>query len=169
MKCPYCHNPFLPSDEKVKWDTFEGETILLHPYCFSVIETEAQRIHDETKRQLFLRSILRKLSAAIVVMIFLSFTKASAEVRSRSEWVRGAIVIGVTNSGSCVYKPFVKVGDTEPDDMGEAQILGFEPGNVQVGKNGEIVWERVYEKQFIRLHGFKSVNGRMCRCPPYDE
>ena len=88
----------------------------------------------------------------------------------QSEWVKGAVVVGINASGGCVFKPFVQTGTAgnDPDDD-SPQILGYSPGNVQVDKQGRVVFERVAESSFIPLHRWKSVHGRLCKCPPYEE
>lgn len=108
---------------------------------------------------------------ALIIFFVLSIyaTSVNAEVSPEKEWVKGCVVVGRTNSGSNLFRPFIKTGDTEDDpDTGEVQILGYEPGNVII-KNGQVVWERVHEQVFIQLNKHKPVNGRPCGCPPYNE
>lgn len=106
-----------------------------------------------------------KKGFALAVLCF-AFSIATAKA---DDTVKGAVVIGVTNSGNCLFRPFVKTADTDNyADDDRPQILGYEPGNVVV-KNGTVVLERVFEEQFIPLKGFKSVHGRLCKCPPYNE
>lgn len=88
------------------------------------------------------------------------------EVYEEGDWVKGGVA-SRTNSGQCYYKPFVKVGITNDDpDTGEPQIIGYTPGNVQVSRKGDVIWERVHEKRFAR----RGIPARGCseRCPNYN-
>lgn len=108
------------------------------------------------------------IALTFLCVMFALGAKAEDVIYPEKEWVKGAVVVGVKNDGGCVYKPFVKTGDTNnnPDDD-QPQILGYEPGNVMISKDGEVIWERVYEAQFIPLNKRKTVNGRVCACPAY--
>jgi hypothetical protein len=102
-----------------------------------------------------------------VLCLYASVVRAQ-EVRPQSEWVKGGVYVGRSNSGSCVSKPFVKVGDAEDNaDDGKPQILGYDPTNIQKNYKGDIVWERVYEELFDPLnHPFHNTP---CKCPPFNE
>ena len=92
----------------------------------------------------------------------------SSDIENEKDWVKGAVVVAVTNSGGCLFKPFVKTGITEDNpDTGEPQILGYEPGNVIISKKGEVIWERVEERVFLPRGQAKVIRGRMCKSPPY--
>lgn len=121
--------------------------------------------------KLFLKILGLVILAAIYVAMC---TKANAQETDEKDdpknWVKGGVVIGITNDGKCLFKPFIKVGDTENDpDTDKPQILGFSPGNVYIDRHGRMVWERVLEEVFIPLGRFKTIHGRMCKCPPYQE
>lgn len=78
------------------------------------------------------------------------------------EYVEGAVVVGITPDGRCVYKPFLKFKDTEDNpDTGEPQILGVTPGDVVI-LHDEVVFERVLASEFVELHRGKNVHGRLC-------
>lgn len=106
---------------------------------------------------------------AVLCFAFSIATIKAEEVRDQKDWVKGAVVIGVKNDGGCVFKAFIFVANAENDpDDDTSQILGYEPGNVVV-KNGTVVWERVSESVFIPLRQRKTVHGRLCNAPPYNE
>lgn len=90
--------------------------------------------------------------------------------KSKLDMIKGALIVGV-RVGRCIFRPFVKVGDTENDDEGRSQILGFEPGNVHFSRlhPGVIIYERVYAEMFLRRGMFKAVKGseKPCTAPPY--
>lgn len=109
---------------------------------------------------------MRRATVLCVAMLSIA-PNSKSSTRPKEEWVKGAVVVAVKSDGGCVFKPFVKVEDTDGEE--EPQILGYSPGNVHVNSSGEIVWERVSEAHFIPLRGFKSVRGRICKAPPYNE
>lgn len=104
----------------------------------------------------------------IFFLISIYATVVEGQVKEKSEWVKGGVYVGRSASGSCVSKPFVKVGDTENNaDDDRQQILGYNPLDIQRNYKGDIVWERVYEDDFAEInHPYKS---HPCRCPPYNE
>jgi len=115
---------------------------------------------------------------AVLVILAILFALAclspndadAAEVKKGDEWVKGALVLGVSNAGNCVFAPFVMVGQADDDpDTGDGQILGYEPGDVRTDREGHIIWQRAAEAQFVKLGGLKSVKGRVCKAPPYVE
>lgn len=90
-------------------------------------------------------------------------TKPKVEIPGQDEWVEGGVIRGITLDRQCRIRPFTKVGiaNDNPDD-GKPQILGFEPGNVQISRNGEPIWERVYAYLFLKKGEAKMVNGVLC-------
>lgn len=87
------------------------------------------------------------------------------------EPIKGAVFLGNTIEGNCLFKPFVKMEDTTNDpDTNEAQILGYSPGNVVITKDGKgIVLERVLAKDFHILRGVIASKRGPCRVPDYVE
>lgn len=94
-------------------------------------------------------------------------TAKSEDVKDQKDWIKGGIA-SKSNSGQCLYRPFVSVGITDDDpDTGEAQLIGYSPGNVQVSHiDGKVIWERVYAKKFVR-RGMPA-SGCLEKCPMYD-
>lgn len=82
--------------------------------------------------------------------------------------VKGAVVVGVSTSGACIFKPFVKTGDTEDGDSGP-QILGYSPGGVVIDSHGKVVLERVDAANFIERNHAATVHGHLCKAPDYNE
>ena len=111
-----------------------------------------------------------KAYVCILVLLFLaSLVFGEEEIFDKKDWKKGAVITGITKSGSCVFKPFIQVGNADPDpDYDTPMILGYSPGNVRTNSKGEVVWERVYKEAFVLLHRVKTINGRMCKCPPYN-
>lgn len=173
--CPNCHKPIIPDlpgrapMSYTPWGD-DSETFILCQTCAENFLAEIKKKKTDKAKQNVIFAFLKKISM-VLVLVFLAVAAVKAfgeEVSPKSEWVKGGVVIGTTGEG-CVFKPFVKVGDAEDDEDGNTQILGYEPGNVQVNRKGEVVWERVRERVFIPLNRAKQIGGRLCKCPPFDE
>lgn len=174
--CEFCHRPFIPDvygmNPKIL-EAFEEDQFIVHEHCAQEIIDKMKEKKGNKEQNKVLFEILKKISAACIVLYFLIACGVKAfgsEINSEKEWIKGSVVIGIKNDGGCVFKPFVKVGDAEDNsDNDKSQILGYSPGNVYVDGKGQVVFERVYEEQFIPLHQHRSVHGRLCSCPPYNE
>jgi hypothetical protein len=85
--------------------------------------------------------------------------------------VKGAVFLGNTISGDCMWKPFIKTDDTmDNPDTNEPQILGYSPGNVVIARDGkDIIPERVLASAFHTLGGFVASPHGPCRVPQFNE
>lgn len=162
--CAFCRKVIIadiPGLSPKVLEIVDGEPFIVHERCGEQIVEELAQQKTKIAQYAFLKRVLRVLSMCLTFVLLVS--------AKNEGWVKGALVVAVKNDGGCWFKPFVKVGDTtnNPDDD-SPQILGFTPGEVVVDRNGEVVLERVSEDLFIPLNQRRVVNGRLCKCPPYN-
>lgn len=102
---------------------------------------------------------------AFGVILFVGAQLIAEEVYDPKEWVWGCQIKGRTLDGNCVMTRFTKVGDADNDvDTDEPQVLGFQPGNVPVNKDGKPIFTRLLEVKFLRPGTVKLVSGAKCMC-----
>lgn len=176
--CAYCKKPFIPDLQGFAPQAIKGlgddDIFIIHQHCLEDMNAELGQKRTERAKQKLMLDFFKKMSMVFIIALIgatiLSFGVAYAlsDVLPAKEWVKGAVIIGTTNEG-CVWKPFVKTGFTDPDEDGNAQILGYSPGSVQTDKQGRIIWERVLEDRFVRLGMARSFHGHWCKAPPFFE
>lgn len=102
---------------------------------------------------------------AFGVTLFVAGQLMAEEVRDEKEWVWGCQIRGRAVSGDCVMRRFTKVGEANNDvDTDEPQILGFEPGNVPVSRDGQPIFTRLLEVKFLPPGHTKLIGGAKCTC-----
>src|SRR5690242_2647635 len=121
------------------------------------------RVHLDEFRLVFL------ILAVLFLLALISPADVDAqEVQPQDQWVKGAVLLGRSNAGNCIAHPFVNVDEADDDpDTGEPQILGYEPGNVQTNRKGEVIWERVKQNLFAERN--RPFRNTTCKAPPYEE
>lgn len=89
-------------------------------------------------------------------------------VPTQTSTTLGALVTGFNESGDCVYRPFVKVGDAEDNrDDGHAQIEGYSPGSVARSRDGQVITEKVDASRFMRMGELRMFGAHTCKAPFY--
>ena len=100
----------------------------------------------------------------VLIIAFADIGKAE-EIYPQKEWVWGCQIKGRSLEGGCVLRLFTKVGEADNDvDTDEPQILGFEPGNVEVNRKGQPIWMRIPARLFLRKGETKMMFASRCGC-----
>lgn len=89
-----------------------------------------------------------------------------------TESTKGCVMLFCSRvSGGGITKFFLKVADSEQDDpdTGDHQIWGYNPLNKTFDRKGNLIFERVNEKDFIRRGGAGMRDGKPCifKCPAW--
>lgn len=103
---------------------------------------------------------------ALGVWLLVGATYVHAEeVYDQKEWVWGCQIRGRALNGDCVVRKFTKVGNADNDvDTDEEQVLGFEPGNVPISRDGKPIFTRMKTNLFLSPKQTKIVLGAKCSC-----
>ena len=158
MKCAYCHNIIITDlQAQTLVELPEGDVPVHAVHCKEAIQKAIKK--GETM------NILKRLSAAIVLLGLLAFSVFAEEIREEKEWVWGCQIRGRTLDGNCVVRRFTKVGDADNDvDTDEEQVLGFEPGNVPIARDGQPIFSRLRSALFMKPGEVRLVSASKCSC-----
>ena len=102
---------------------------------------------------------------AVGIVLFTGAQLFAEEIKDEKEWEWGCQIRGRSLAGECVMRKFTKVGEADNDvDTDEPQVLGFEPGNVPISKDGKPIFSRLKEYLFLKRGEVKLHSASKCQC-----
>lgn len=111
-----------------------------------------------------IRNGLWPIALGVVFMLASTHTYGE-EVYPEKEWVWGCQIRGRSVSGECVMWKFTKVGETENDvDTDEPRVLGFEPGNMPISRDGMPIWSRIRAPMWMKPGEVRIYEAATCKC-----
>jgi hypothetical protein len=109
-----------------------------------------------------------RITFLILAVLYLTAALAPAQadnVYPENEWVWGCQIRGRSLNGACITRQFTKVGEADNDvDTDDPRVLGFEPGNVPLNRDGKPVWSRLNLSLFMKPGEVRIKNASTCKC-----